>query len=124
MSDEQTQDLKARIAAASSRKSESYTLADTDIEVELRSMTVGQRSRFKDIARIDKDGAMQGKLDAIQFFIIRECVYDPNSGRPLFKESDLAAVQEMSPAIIDPLVKKCMDISGLSKEAVAAAKNE
>jgi hypothetical protein len=117
-------DLRARIAAASKRHSALYTLLGTDVQVEIRSMTVGQRSRFKDIANPDKDGQPRGKLDQIQFHVLRECVYDPDNGKALFKDGDLAAVQEMNPEMVDALVKECMSMSGLGREASAAAKNE
>jgi hypothetical protein len=117
-------DLRARIAAASKRRTAMYTLLGTDLQVEIRSMTVGQRSRFKDIANPDKDGQPKGKLDQIQFHVIRECVFDPDTGKPLFRDGDLGEVQGMNPEMVDALVKECMAMSGLGNAAAVEAKNE
>lgn len=111
--------LRERIAAAPKWRGEMFEVKEWGVTVEIRSLTMGQRAHFAKVVKPDSKGIATTGLDQTYFEILRMTVFDPDSGKPLFKDGDLAFLQSLDPVPIEALVTKSMDLSGLSKKAKA-----
>lgn len=87
--------------------------------VYVRGLTVRERVEFSDLTQqADKSPAMAG-LEA-GLFLVLTCVVD-DDGKPLLTEESLGAFGEKDADVINVLGKKILEVSGMSREAIAAA---
>lgn len=83
------------------------------VQVKVRELSVAQRKRFADASKVDPLGCTA--------LVVAMCAVD-EAGNPMFTEETAAQVAELSPELVDPLVKAVMKLSGLeSKEEAGNA---
>src|ERR1041385_2091312 len=116
--------LRDRLLAKGAIKSEKLTI--DDITVEVRGLTAGQRGRLLNTGtreEVDEDGEKQKTIDLEKLgpMLVIACVYDPDTGQPLFSEGDRDALGLMSAEFQDRLVEVASRLSGLGPNAAKAA---
>lgn len=80
--------------------------------VTVRGLTLAERNSFKGVS--EEDAALKALI---------LCMIDAKTGKPLFSAEDIAALGEKSPAVIDRLSQKILELSGIGQDAQAAEKN-
>src|ERR1044071_5949111 len=116
--------LRDRLLAKGVIKSEKLTI--DDITVEVRGLTAGQRGRLLNTGtreEVDEDGEKQKTIDLEKLgpMLVIACVYDPETGQPLFSEADRDALGLMSAEFQDRLVEVASRLSGLGPNAAKGA---
>lgn len=108
--------LKDRIAerAKANGARESATLGGEAVEV--RKMTVGQRSHVMDV------GYSKGKMPAVKYeafypALLTATVVEPGTDTPVFSPEDRDLINSLDPAEVDAVAEIALRLSGLDKEA-------
>jgi hypothetical protein len=103
------------IRSADDRASEIIDVEEWGVKLEVRSMTGQQRSDMQ-------QAWSQHEEQSASFLfseIIKNCVFDPDSGESVFAESDLEwLLAEKSASVIDSVAQVCLQISGLGSDSV------
>jgi hypothetical protein len=109
--------LKDTIQAAQDIKSESVSIPEWGITLEVRTMRAIDRAKlFRDC--IDKQGSViSGKFQA--GLIIATC-FDPDTGEKIFSDDDYDLVMDKSANIIERLSSIAHKISGFGNETVSS----
>lgn len=113
--------LREKIQAAPSYRHEIVRVDAWDVEVECRSMKVGQVARFQKAAA-GKANENKG-IDEKTLAVLKEGVYDPQTGEPVFRDSDLGLLRELDPEPVNDLVETVLRLSGLTEEEEKATGN-
>lgn len=113
-------ELRNKIAAAARERGRSVR-ADTLFgePIELRSMTVGGRRRFREATR---NGEPQ--MDELYALVLSETVYDPTTGEPVFAADDADLIGSMDGAEIHRVMLVALEVSGLTSKALGDAGKE
>jgi len=85
------------------------------VDVEVRTMSAVQRSRMLQACTLG-DGNID--LDRLYPMLIIACVFDPDSGAPVFTDDDMQVLQEKSAASIEAVATVAMKMSGMTAKAV------
>lgn len=110
--------MREKIRSAKDINSELVYIPEWDVTVECRSMSVRQRAAFV-AANQDKSTEGVDRIEAVYGQILLTCCLDPETGEPVFSEDDLGwLMTEKSGAVIDTLVTRCLEASGLKEKAV------
>jgi hypothetical protein len=88
------------------------------VKVEIRTMTARQRARVMENAIDPLTG--KSSISGIYPEIAIACVFDPESGEPVFSIEDKDALLEKSGAVLEKIASKAMTLSGLTEEASAS----
>ena len=113
--------LSNKIRSAKDIDREVIAIPEWDVSIEVHSMTVRQRAAFL-AANQDETDTSGSRLEAVYGQILVTCCLDPDTGEPVFTEDDLSWVMtEKSGAVIDNLVSRCLEVSGLKEKAVDEA---
>ncbi len=113
--------LKNKIRAAKDIDKELVEVPEWDVTIEVRSMTVRQRAAFL-AANQDHSEDGPARIEGVYGQILVTCCIDPESGDPVFEEDDLSwLMTEKSGSVIDRLVTRCLEASGLKEKAVDEA---
>jgi len=91
-------------------------IAEWEVEVEVKSMTAGERSKLLKTASDDK-GNMN--FEKLYTDIIIMTVYDPETHEKVFTEADRDIINTKNSACIEQLSKVALELSGLSGTATA-----
>lgn len=109
--------IKNKIKAADDIDRVSLTVDEWGVTIEIRSMSVRQRAAFI-AANQDGDG-QNGRVEALYGQMMITCIYDPETGDLVFDEADLDwLMTEKSGAVIDRIVTRCLEVSGLKEKSV------
>lgn len=112
--------IAEKIKAARDSRSESFTIPEWDVTVEIRSMSARQRANMNNV--IETDGTAADKQELMWGYLLCSCVFDPQSGDPVFTEDDMDWVlTDKSFAVVDRLTAKCLDVSRVDRGAVDEA---
>lgn len=113
--------LKNKIRAAKDIDKELVEVPEWDVTIEVRSMTVRQRAAFL-AANQDHSEDGPARIEGVYGQILVTCCIDPETGDPVFEEDDLSwLMTEKSGSVIDRLVTRCLEASGLKEKAVDEA---
>ena len=110
--------MREKIRSAQDINSELVFVPEWDVTIECRSMSVRQRAAFV-AANQDNSTAGVDRIEAVYGQILITCCLDPETGDPVFTDEDLSWVMtEKSGAVIDTLVTRCLEASGLKEKAI------
>lgn len=107
--------IKDRIAErAKDRKFELVTFGGEQVEV--RAMTVGQRSHVMDV------GYTKGKTPTVKYeafypALLTATVFEPGTDTPVFSPADRDLINGLDPKEVDEIAEIALRLSGLDKEA-------
>lgn len=112
--------IKQKIRAAQDLARELVEVPEWDVSIEVRSMSARQRAQFA--AQIESaqraDGVVQ-RIESLWQVVLLTCCFDPESGDPIFEDSDIDwLVEEKSGIVIDRLANTCLEVSGLREKAI------
>lgn len=110
--------IRDQIRKAQDRTSEIVEVPEWGVTVEVRSMTGSQRSAIVTALTSDEDN----KMEALWGGMLVSCVYDPETGDPVFKEDDAEwLLNEKSSTVLDRLSNVCLQVAGIVEGAVDEA---
>lgn len=110
--------MKNKIREARDIQSELVEVPEWGVTVEIRSMSVRQRAAFV-AASQDQSDAGVDRVEKVYGQILVSCLIDPETGEMIFDEDDLTwLMTEKSGAVIDTLVGRCLEVSGLKEKAI------
>ena len=113
--------MKAKIRLAKDIDREHVNVPEWDVTIEVRSMTVRQRAAFV-AASQDNSEESGDRIENVYGQILCTCCLDPETGEAIFDEDDLSwLMTEKSGAVIDRLVTRCLEVSGLKEKAIDEA---
>jgi len=104
--------LRDRILDADDIGRELVDVPQWGVEVEVRTMSAGKRSRMLQTCALP-----DGSVDLDRLYPMAT-VFDPESGERVFTEADMEALQEKSAASIEFVAQKAMEMSGMTAKAV------
>lgn len=107
--------LRDRIIAADDIGRETITVPQWNAEIEIRTMSAGQRSRMIAAAA---NGNGDIDLDRLYPMLIIATAFDPETGAQVFDENDMALLQEKSAAAVEFVAQHAMRMSGMSAKAI------
>ena len=107
--------LRDRILAAEDIGKETLTVDQWGVDLEVRTMSAGQRSQMLQKCTLD-DGTVD--LDLLYPMLVIATVFDPETGEQVFTPEDMAGLQEKSANSIELVAQKAMEMSGMTAEAV------
>jgi hypothetical protein len=109
--------IAQQIRQANQLGKEVITVADWGVDIEIRSMSAGQRAALQSLVADDalSTGDRQEKMWG---FLLLHCCFEVESGQPVFTESDLEWIlNESAFGPIDYLTTKCLEVSAIGKKA-------
>ena len=110
--------IRDQIRKAQDRTSQIAEVPEWGVTVEIRSMTGTQRSAIVTALTSDEDN----KMEALWGGMLVSCVYDPETGDPVFKEDDAEwLLNEKSSTVLDRLSNVCLQVAGIVEGAVDEA---
>ena len=110
--------IRDQIRKAQDRTSQITEVPEWGVTVEIRSMTGTQRSAIVTALTSDDDN----KMEALWGGMLVSCVYDPETGDPVFKEDDAEwLLNEKSSTVLDRLSNVCLQVAGIVEGAVDEA---
>ena len=92
---------------------ETVDIPGLDVKVEVRARTVKQQYELLEKAR-KSNGEIDSMLLAVETIIA--CVYDPDSGDPVFQSADRDALLNMDSAPFNALLGAANDAAGLGED--------
>ena len=113
--------LRDKIRAASDVERVLVPVPEWDVTLEVRSMSLRQRAAFVAAGQdTSEDGV--ARVEKVYGQILTTCCLDPETGDPVFDADDLGwLMSEKSGIVIDALVTRCLEVSGLREKAVDEA---
>ena len=110
--------IRDQIMKAKDISGELMEIKEWGVKVEVRTMTARQRARVMENAIDPITG--KSSISIIYPEIAIACVFDPESGEPVFTNDDKDALLEKSGAVLEKIASKAMTLSGLTEEASAS----
>lgn len=110
--------IRDQIMKAKDISGELMEIKEWGVKVEIRTMTARQRARVMENAIDPLTG--KSSISVIYPEIAIACVFDPESGEPVFTIEDKDALLEKSGAVLEKIASKAMTLSGLTEEASAS----
>lgn len=110
--------IRDQIMKAKDISGELMEIKEWGVKVEVRTMTARQRARVMENAIDPVTG--KSSISIIYPEIAIACVFDPESGEPVFTVDDKDALLEKSGAVLEKIASKAMVLSGLTEEASAS----
>jgi hypothetical protein len=105
--------IRDQILAADDIGTEIVPVPTWGVTVQVRGLTLGQRNDALTASR-EEDGSLN--LSRYYALIIIGTVADPETGQPVFTESDVAALLTKSSEPADLLAKKALALSGMNEK--------
>lgn len=119
--------LKEKIAAASAGKQRKQMETFLGEQVEVRGLTVGQRSEVIERGYTKKGKDLEPVYSELYPVLLASTLYDPASGEPVFDaREDKALINGLDPAEVDRVATIGLDLSGMGEESakLLAGKSE
>lgn len=107
------EEIRSRIRKVRPYSSVQVVIEEWDIEVEVRSMSLGDRNDMA-LLMVNADG----QNDMKQFYplVIATCTYD-GEGEKVWGEEDIAWLNSLDAHILDKIAKPAMELNGFGEEA-------
>lgn len=116
--------IRDRIAAKPQTPRELMTLPEWDVTIELRGVTLGQRSKIMQEGYVTDAKGTRPVFETFYPLLLIASCHDPVSGDPVFPsttpaeaEASTAFIQGLNPAVVDRMAKRAMALSGMTEEA-------
>jgi hypothetical protein len=110
-------DRRAKIFAARDLKTETLTIPEWDVDLEVRGISAAARQGLYDNSKNDDGSVDENK---VTLGLIVAAVHDPETGKPLFTVADRDALAEKSADIIDRIAAVALRLSGMGQAATKA----
>lgn len=107
--------LRDRILAADDIGKTLIEVPQWGVELEVRTMSAGKRSRMLQTCSLG-DGTVD--LDKLYPMLLVATVFDPATGERVFSEDDMELLQEKSAGAIEFVALQAMQMSGMTAKAV------
>lgn len=120
--------LRAKILAAKDIKSESVTVPEWDVTLEIRGLSAAERGGLVERATVkerkgDEEVSRVDNTVLTPLLIIASC-FDPETNERVFEDEDLDPVNGKSASAIDAVTNVVLRLNGMNKdEQKAIAKN-
>lgn len=109
--------IAQQIRAANQLGKQIVTVDDWGVEIEVRSMSAGQRANLQSLVASD-DLSTGDRQEKMWGFLLLHCCFEVESGAPVFAETDLEwLLNESAFGPIDYLTTKCLEVSAVGKKA-------
>ncbi len=110
--------LRDKILSAKDIESKIIKIEEWGADIEIRSMTAGERARLLDAA-IDAKGKVS--MSVLYPGVVLACAYDPETGEKVFTPEDRELLDAKSAAAVEKIAKVALELSGLDIGSVDAA---
>jgi len=111
--------LKDSILSAQDIPEETLEVKEWNVTVLIKGMTAGERVKLMQSAFNQDTG--QVNMAAVYPDVVVSCVHDPESGEPVFTDSDKDALMGKSSAAIESIASVGLRLSGIGKDEKDAA---
>ena len=111
--------LKDQIRAAGALTADEYKISAWDAAVEIRSMTARQRADL--VQQMANNGTDTYDVMLLWSQAIVSCVFDPDSGEPLFTDDDMEWLFDKEANIVQDLATECLRASGMANTSLDEA---
>ena len=111
--------LKDSILSAQDIPEETLEVKEWNVTVLIKGMTAGERVKLMQSAFNQDTG--QVNMAAVYPDVVVSCVHDPESGEPVFTDSDKDALMGKSSAAIESIASVGLRLSGVGKDEKDAA---
>lgn len=108
--------IRDRIASHAAYKSKLVHIEEWGVDIELRSMSLGERNGMITKAKGDA-GDQDTDISVIYPELIMRCAHDPETGEKVFAEDDTAFINSLPAELMDKLALPAMAISGMGEKA-------
>ena len=113
--------IKDKIRQAGDLEREVVDIPEWGVKVEVRSLSARQRATMANYTELE-DQSNGDRQEALWGFLLTACVFDPETGDPVFDDDDLDWLfTDKSFAVIDKLTTKCLTVSSVLKDSVDQA---
>ena len=114
-----------QIRKAPDLHTEAYEVVEWGVKLELRSMSARQRAAFATEMQVNDDGSPGinlGRIEHLWSHVIQGACFDPDTGEAVFTDDDLEwLMTEKNAAVVEALATRCLEVSGMTAEAVDEA---
>lgn len=111
--------LRDKILAVQDIPSETITVSEWDVDLLIKGMTAGERVTLMQNAYDSR--TEQVNMSKVYPDVVVACAHDPETGEPVFTDSDKEAILGKSSASIEKIADVGLRLSGIGKEAQDAA---
>lgn len=110
--------LRSRLFKKARTNTRRITIEDPEgpLELELRELDAdGRGELLAGAMELNADGEPTGTVDQVKLVpaVLIACVYDPESGAPVFSAADRDAIGKMSATFVDRIFKPAAQLSAL-----------
>jgi hypothetical protein len=113
--------LRDQIFGVDDITKEIVEVPEWEVTVEIRSMTAAERAGLTESA--SSGNGTKVNIALMYALCVIATVYDPETGLPVFKDSDKEAILSKNGAVIERLATKAMGQSGMTEKAIDEAAN-
>jgi len=107
--------IRDRVAGADDIQIELFPVPEWDVELELRSMTAGERGIC--LAASTDQNTGRPIMDKLYARVLIASAYDPASGELAFKAEDEQMLSGKNGAVVERIASRAMQMSGFDDEA-------
>ena len=108
--------MKDRIAERSKERASEAVVTFCGEQVEVRAMSVGQRSHVMDVG-YTKGRKPSVKYEAFYPALLTATLYEPGTDSTVFQATDSDLINSLPPEEVDRVAEVALRLSGLDKEA-------
>lgn len=110
--------LRETIFSANDILSEAVEIPEWGVTVEVRTMTAADRTTLQ-----TNSTSADGKVDMTKFMpaVVIATVHDPETGEPVFQQSDIPALLSKSGVVVERLAQKALQMSGMEASSADTA---
>lgn len=107
--------LRDKILAAADIPSEMVSIPEWNVEILVKGMSAGERLHLQKVSYDQKTG--QVHMEKMYPDIVVSCCHDPETGEPIFTESDKDVILSKSSAAVEKIAEVGLRLSGLGKDS-------
>lgn len=111
--------LREKILAASDIPSQTLEIPEWDVTVLVKGMSAGDRITLMQNAY--DQTTQQVNMAAVYPDVVVSCVFDPETGSPVFTDADKTAILAKSSAAVEKIADVGLKLSGIGKDSDDAA---
>lgn len=107
--------IRDRIAACAPYAAEIVKIPEWDVEIEVRSMALGERNEMLQRA---SEGEGDTNIQSVYPEMVVRCSYDPETGERVFSQDDVEFINTRRADLVDKLALAAMKLSGMDEDSV------
>jgi len=113
--------LRDKIQSTPDGAAEVMDVSEWDVKIEIRSMTARTRAKM---LRQSLNADNELDFEILYPAVLIACCFDPEDGTAVFESGDVDWINEKASGPVERLAQAVMRLSGLTKEAVEAGKED